>query len=130
MLLKHWSFMSSCRHGVGSEHAQALRPFPRPRGEVPKATPLARRAEMRSIIIFFNRVGAVCICAPQGGVVGRWSGDRIRRVCGAEQMDQRGDERGAGQLAVCIASREWCGKVPARARGHRRDQRWGRMAQA
>ena len=50
MVLKHEPSLS-CWHGFGSEHAQALRA--RPRGEVPKATPLARRAEMRSIIIIF-----------------------------------------------------------------------------
>ena len=63
MVLKHEPSLS-CWHGFGSEHAQALRALPR--GEVPKATPLARRAEMRSIIIIFiSRVGAVCVCAPR-----------------------------------------------------------------
>lgn len=86
MLPKHWP-LALCLHGVGSEHAQSsLRTSPR--GEVPKATALARRAEMRSIIIIFI-VRVLCLSARQGG------------VCGAGQMNVCGlSAEGVGELAM------------------------------
>ena len=74
MVLTHVSSsMASCAHGVGSAHAQV----PRPRsagGKGAKATPLARRTDMRRIIIILI-VRLLCVYARHKVMVGRGSGD-------------------------------------------------------